>query len=78
MAAGGAGAVMDDDAAGMRRSPMPARKAAGRYLTTSLWFVGLVAREWVRGRARAAAARPAQLRPADARPAKARAAVGIR
>jgi hypothetical protein len=74
---------MDDDAAGMRRSPMPARKAAGRYLTTSLWFVGLVAREWMRGRARTAAARPvqpqpAQPQPADARPAEASAAAGIR
>jgi hypothetical protein len=59
------------------------RKAARRYLTTSLWFVGLVAREWMRGGARAAAARPAQprpadARPADARPAKASAAAGIR
>jgi hypothetical protein len=34
---------MDDDAAGMRRSPMSPRKFVRRYLTTSLWFVGLVA-----------------------------------
>ena len=57
---------------------MPPRRAAGRYLTTSLWFVGLVAREWMRGRARAAATRPAQSRPAGAPPAKATADAGIR
>jgi hypothetical protein len=70
---------MDDDAAGVRRSPLLPWKSARRYLTTSLWFVGLVAREWVRGRARAAAARAAAPpRPADAQPAQARPAASIR
>jgi hypothetical protein len=41
---------MDDDAAGMRRSPMSPRKFVRRYLTTSLWFIGLVARERMRCR----------------------------
>ena len=51
---------------------MSPRKAVRRYLTTNLWFIGLVAREWMRGRARAAEAR-SHGRAAEEPPAHARA-----